>query len=63
MIYTDGLIERNPLVPDGEALAALLGSLAAGDAAELSASIEHAAIPPVPAAGRDDVAILVLQAG
>jgi sigma-B regulation protein RsbU (phosphoserine phosphatase) len=61
--YTDGLVERNPLVPDGDALAALLGSLPAADAAGLIAAIEHAAIPPVPATGRDDIAILVLRAG
>ncbi|HSO97837.1 MAG TPA: SpoIIE family protein phosphatase [Solirubrobacteraceae bacterium] len=60
--YTDGLVERNPLVPDGEALAALLGSLPAGDAPELIAAIEHEAIPPIPAAGHDDIAILVLRA-
>ena len=54
---------RNPLVPDGEALAALLGSQPAGDALELIAAIEHEAMPPVPAAGRDDIAILVLRAG
>ncbi len=60
MLYTDGLVERNPQLPDGDALATMLSDLAAPDAGTLLAGIERA-IPGAPAAGRDDVAILVLR--
>jgi signal transduction histidine kinase/CheY-like chemotaxis protein/serine phosphatase RsbU (regulator of sigma subunit) len=62
-LYTDGLIERNPLVEGEEGLAAIIAGLPAeSSASEQLSALEAAALGPAPLRNRDDVAILVLRA-
>lgn len=62
VLYTDGLIERNPRVSSEEALAGIVATL--GDqTAELALSgLQSAALGPSPWQTRDDVAIMILRA-
>ena len=61
LLYTDGLIERNPLVDAEEGLARLFATLRDGSAAELLAALEDAALGPEPRHPQDDVAILIIK--
>ncbi len=61
LLYTDGLIERNPRVETEDGLAQLLSGLQGATADELLAEIEAAALGPNPRRPRDDVAILVIK--
>ena len=63
LLYTDGLIERNPRVGDDIALRELLAGLPAPEGAdELLAMLEYEALGTAQDRLRDDVAVLVLQA-
>jgi PAS domain S-box-containing protein len=61
MLYTDGLIERNPLVDGEEALAQIVSGLTGASASELLAELEQVALGPEPQRPRDDVAILIVK--
>ncbi len=61
LLYTDGLIERNPNVASDAAWRALLGSLQYGDVDELIAQIEARALGVPPVRLPDDAAILAIQ--
>ncbi len=61
LLYTDGLIERNPWVTAEEGLARILAGLPDTDAEELLAELEQAALGPEPRRPRDDVAMLVVK--
>jgi signal transduction histidine kinase/DNA-binding response OmpR family regulator/serine phosphatase RsbU (regulator of sigma subunit) len=61
LLYTDGLIERNPLVDGEEGLAAIVTRLRGVSAQELLTELEDAALGPEPRAPRDDVALLVIK--
>jgi signal transduction histidine kinase/serine phosphatase RsbU (regulator of sigma subunit)/FixJ family two-component response regulator len=61
LLYTDGLIERNPWVTGEEGLARILARLPDTDAEELLAELENAALGPKPRRPRDDVAMLVVK--
>jgi signal transduction histidine kinase/DNA-binding response OmpR family regulator/serine phosphatase RsbU (regulator of sigma subunit) len=61
VLYTDGLIERNPRVRGDQGLRSMLASLPLGSVDELLAGLEHRALGD-PAQLRDDTAILALQA-
>jgi sigma-B regulation protein RsbU (phosphoserine phosphatase) len=61
LLYTDGLIERNPLVEDEERLAAIVGRLRGAGAAELLAELEDATLGPEPRSPRDDVALVIIK--
>ncbi len=61
LLYTDGLIERNPWVDGEEALARIFARLADATAEELLAELEDAALGPEPRRPRDDVAILIVK--
>jgi serine phosphatase RsbU (regulator of sigma subunit) len=60
ILYTDGLIERNPCITGEQDLARLTATVSASTAAKLLSELEHAALGPAPHRVRDDVAILVL---
>jgi serine phosphatase RsbU (regulator of sigma subunit) len=62
LLYTDGVIERNPRVAGVAQLRTLLAALPRGDAADLLAGLERRAVGD-PRQLRDDAALLVLQAG
>lgn len=61
VLYTDGLIERNPRVPGEDELAGLVAELPAADAPRMLAALQDAALGPAPRRPRDDVAILIVQ--
>jgi hypothetical protein len=61
LLYTDGLIERNPHVPGDAALRELLGSLTFADVDELITQIETRALGPAPVRLPDDAAVLAIQ--
>jgi serine phosphatase RsbU (regulator of sigma subunit) len=61
LLYTDGLIERNPRVPGEAGLRALLAALPLGGVEDLLARLEARALGD-PRELRDDTAILALQA-
>ncbi|HET9125305.1 MAG TPA: SpoIIE family protein phosphatase [Solirubrobacteraceae bacterium] len=61
VLYTDGLIERNPRVPGEDELADLVAGLPAADAAQLLAALQDVALGPAPRRPRDDVAVLIVQ--
>jgi sigma-B regulation protein RsbU (phosphoserine phosphatase) len=61
LLYTDGLIERNPRLPGDAALRALLGSLAFADVDGLIAQLEVRALGTPPERLPDDTAVLAIQ--
>ncbi len=61
LLYTDGLIERNPLVEGDAALGALLASLTFDSVDDLMAQIEERAIGAPPVRLPDDAAVLAIQ--
>ena len=61
LLYTDGLIERNPRVAGDIALRDLLASLTFADVDELIAQIEARALGTPPVRLPDDAAILAIQ--
>ncbi|HWE08865.1 MAG TPA: SpoIIE family protein phosphatase [Solirubrobacteraceae bacterium] len=61
VLYTDGLIERNPRVKGERALRSLLGKLRQTDVAGLLADLEARALGSPPARLPDDAAMLVLH--
>ncbi len=61
LLYTDGLIERNPRVPGDAGLRSLLVSLACVDVDELMAQLEERALGAPPARLPDDAAVLAIQ--
>ena len=61
LLYTDGLIERNPRVRGDAGLRGILGSLPAGDVDELLAALERRALGSPPEALPDDAAVLAIQ--
>jgi len=61
LLYTDGLIERNPRVSGDGALRDLLASLTFADVDELIAQIEDHALGAPPVRLPDDSAILAIQ--
>ncbi len=61
VLYTDGLIERNPRVRDDAGLRSLVAALPGGDAAEQLAALERQAFGDPPGQLGDDVAVLTLQ--
>ena len=61
LLYTDGLIERNPQVAGDSGLRSLLASLTFSDVDELIAQIEARALGTPPVRLPDDTAILVIQ--
>ena len=61
LLYTDGLIERNPRVDGEEGLAQIFGGLRDETAEELLTELEDAALGPEPRRPRDDVAILIVK--
>jgi serine phosphatase RsbU (regulator of sigma subunit) len=61
LLYTDGLIERNPRVPGDAALRALLASLTFEDAGGLIAQLEERAFGTPPERLPDDTAVLAIQ--
>ena len=61
LVYTDGLIERNPRVRDAEGLRRLLATLPAGDVGELLAELERRALGSPPDPLPDDAAVLAIQ--
>jgi serine phosphatase RsbU (regulator of sigma subunit) len=61
LLYTDGLIERNPHLDAEEGLVRTLSSLPDASAEELLAQLEEAALGPEPRRPRDDVAILIVK--
>jgi PAS domain S-box-containing protein len=61
VLYTDGLIERNPRIDSEEALAAELASLTGRPAQQLLAELEEAALGRAPRHPRDDAAVLVVR--
>jgi serine phosphatase RsbU (regulator of sigma subunit) len=61
VLYTDGLIERNPLVRDDARLRAVVAALPGGNAAEQIAALEHRALGNLPGQLSDDVAVLALK--
>ena len=61
LVYTDGLIERNPHVAGDAALRSLLASMEFDDVHELIAQIEARALGSPPVRLPDDAAILVIQ--
>jgi len=61
LLYTDGLVERNPRVLGDAGLRALLASLAAVDADELLAEFERSAFGSPPDPLPDDAAVLAIQ--
>jgi len=61
LVYTDGLIERNPRVPGDAALQALLASLRFDDVDALMAQLEERALGDPPERLPDDTAVLAVQ--
>jgi len=61
LLYTDGLIERNPRVSDDAGLRTLVASLRAGDADGLLAELERNAFGSPPDPLPDDAAVLAIQ--
>ncbi len=61
MLYTDGLIERNPRLEGEGALRSLLADLPEGDVVRLMADLEERALGSPPARLLDDAAVLVLK--
>ena len=61
LFYTDGLIERNPLVDAEEGLVEIFGSLRSETAQELLSELEGATLGPAPRRPRDDVALLIVK--
>ena len=61
LLYTDGLIERNPRVAGDAALRDLLASLTFSDVDELVAQIEARALGTPPVRLDDDSAILAIE--
>jgi len=61
LLYTDGLIERNPRVPGEGALRVLLRSLGHAGVDDLLAALERHALGSPPARLPDDAAVLVLR--
>jgi sigma-B regulation protein RsbU (phosphoserine phosphatase) len=61
LLYTDGLIERNPLVDGEEPLAKIVAGLTSETAEDLLVELEAAALGPQPRLPRDDVAILIVK--
>jgi sigma-B regulation protein RsbU (phosphoserine phosphatase) len=61
LLYTDGLIERNPLVDAEEGLARIIAGLPGTTAEELLAELEQVALGSEPRRPRDDVAILIVK--
>ena len=61
LLYTDGLIERNPRVAGDTALRDLLASLTFADVDELIAQIEARALGTPPVRLPDDAAVLAIQ--
>jgi PAS domain S-box-containing protein len=62
LLYTDGLIERNPNVPGDAGLRSILASIPNGDVVDLVAAIEHRALGTPPIRLPDDTAVLAIQA-
>jgi sigma-B regulation protein RsbU (phosphoserine phosphatase) len=61
LVYTDGLIERNPHVAGDAALRTLLTSLTFADVDELMAQLEARALGEAPIRLPDDITILAIQ--
>jgi serine phosphatase RsbU (regulator of sigma subunit) len=61
LLYTDGLIERNPLVADEEGLAQIVKRLQGVSARELLDELEATTLGPEPRSPRDDVALLIIK--
>jgi PAS domain S-box-containing protein len=61
LVYTDGLIERNPRVSGDGALRAMLASVTFADVDELIAQIEQYALGTPPGRLPDDAAVLAIQ--
>jgi PAS domain S-box-containing protein len=61
LLYTDGLIERNPRVDGDGGLRGLLESLPGGDVDELLAELERRALGSPPDPLPDDAAVLAIQ--
>jgi serine phosphatase RsbU (regulator of sigma subunit) len=61
LVYTDGLIERNPRVPGDAALQALLASLRFDDVDALMSQLEERALGDPPERLPDDSAVLAIQ--
>jgi signal transduction histidine kinase/DNA-binding response OmpR family regulator/serine phosphatase RsbU (regulator of sigma subunit) len=61
LVYTDGLIERNPRVPGDSALQALLASLSFDDVDALIDQLEERALGNPPERLPDDTAVLAVQ--
>jgi PAS domain S-box-containing protein len=63
LLYTDGLIERNPRVSEDGGLGGLLGSLRSAEADGMIRQLERQALGPPPLGRlRDDIAVFALQA-
>src|SRR5205807_9015757 len=61
LLYTDGLIERNPRVRGDGALSSLLASLSFADLDDLLAQLEDRALGTPPVRLPDDTAVLAIQ--
>jgi serine phosphatase RsbU (regulator of sigma subunit) len=61
LVYTDGLIERNPRVPGDSALQALLASLSFDDVDALIDQLEERALGNPPERLPDDTAVVAIQ--
>ncbi len=62
LLYTDGLIERNPRISGDAGLRALLADMPTGDVDELMAELERRALGFPPDRLPDDTAVLAVQA-
>ena len=61
LLYTDGLVERNPRVPGDAGLRTLLASVAETGVDEILAELERLAFGSPPQPLRDDAALLAIQ--
>jgi serine phosphatase RsbU (regulator of sigma subunit) len=61
MMYTDGLIERNPRLPTEDNLRAVLASLVGLSAEEAIRRLEASSIAAGSSPARDDIAVLILR--
>jgi PAS domain S-box-containing protein len=61
LLYTDGLIERNPRIAGDRGLRSLLGKLPAGSARAIVDALDRRRISEGDARPRDDVAVLALR--
>jgi len=61
LLYTDGLVERNPRVPGDAGLRTLVASLRADDVDGLLAELERSAFGSPPDPLPDDAAVLAIQ--